>query len=76
MTRRPPPAPTGSSASASIVDRLGLGLAALGRPVYITAGRDDDLGSHRSVDDLAARTAEVLDAAYDAGIRYVDCARS
>jgi aryl-alcohol dehydrogenase-like predicted oxidoreductase len=82
VTRRPPPAPTtvsvtaASSGTSPGVDRLGLGLAALGRPVYITTGRRSDLGTHRSVDDLAARTAEVLDAAYDAGVRYVDCARS
>jgi aryl-alcohol dehydrogenase-like predicted oxidoreductase len=58
------------------VDRIGLGLAALGRPAYITAGRDDDVGNARSVDDFRARTADVLDAAYAGGIRYVDAARS
>lgn len=56
--------------------KVGLGLAALGRPSYITAGRDRDLGTHRSVEDLRRRTARVLDAAYAAGVRYVDCARS
>lgn len=56
--------------------RLGLGLAALGRPAYITSGRADDLGVGRTVDDLRARTSHVLDAAYDAGVRYLDCARS
>lgn len=57
-------------------DRVGLGLAALGRPAYITSGRGQDLGGHRSVEQMRERTAEVLDAAYAAGVRYVDCARS
>jgi aryl-alcohol dehydrogenase-like predicted oxidoreductase len=58
------------------VPRIGLGLAALGRPAYITLGRAADLPSVRSVDAMEARTHQVLDAAWDAGVRYVDCARS
>jgi len=58
------------------IDRLGIGLAAVARPAYITAGRAADLGADRSVDALAARTHAVLDAAYAAGVRYVDVARS
>jgi aryl-alcohol dehydrogenase-like predicted oxidoreductase len=58
------------------VDQMGIGLAALGRPAYITAGRDRDVGAARSVQDMRARTAAVLDAAYAGGIRYVDTARS
>ncbi len=57
------------------VHRLGLGLAAVARPAYITSGRDR-LGAARSVDDLRARSRELLDAAYACGIRYVDVARS
>ena len=57
-------------------ERLGLGLAALGRPAYITAGRDGDLGADRSVEAMRDRAATVLDAAWDAGVRYVDAARS
>ena len=57
-------------------DRIGIGLAAVARPAYITAGRDRDLGGQRGVDDLRARTWAVLDAAVDAGVRYVDVARS
>ena len=57
-------------------DRIGLGLAAVARPAYITAGRDRDLGEQRGVDDLRARTWAVLDAAVEAGIGYVDVARS
>ena len=58
------------------VTPIGLGLAAVGRPGYITLGREDDLGPDRSVAALEARTHQLLDAAYDAGLRYVDVARS
>jgi aryl-alcohol dehydrogenase-like predicted oxidoreductase len=69
--------PTGRLGSTDlIVSRLGLGLAALGRPAYINLGRQRDLGSGRSVDDLEERCHEMLDAAVAAGIRYVDAARS
>ena len=56
--------------------RLGIGLAAVGRPAYITAGRVVDLGADRDVVTFRDRTFAVLDAAYAAGIRYVDAARS
>ena len=56
--------------------RLGLGLAAIGRPAYITSGRDRDLPGDRSRDELRARAHELLDAAYALGIRYADAARS
>lgn len=56
--------------------RLGLGLAALGRPAYITSGREQDFGAGRSIPEMRALTAEVLDAAYSRGIRYFDAARS
>jgi aryl-alcohol dehydrogenase-like predicted oxidoreductase len=55
---------------------LGLGLAALGRPAYITSGRGDDLGGHRSVEALRDRAHEMLDAAWAGGIRFLDAARS
>jgi aryl-alcohol dehydrogenase-like predicted oxidoreductase len=58
------------------VTPVGLGLAAVGRPAYITLGRDRDLGGRRSVEDMRRRSREVLDAAYQAGVRYVDAARS
>jgi aryl-alcohol dehydrogenase-like predicted oxidoreductase len=57
-------------------DRIGIGLAAVARPAYITTGRDRDLGGSRGVDDLRARTWSVLDAAVEAGVRHVDVARS
>jgi aryl-alcohol dehydrogenase-like predicted oxidoreductase len=56
--------------------RLGLGLAAVGRPAYINLGRDADLGADRSPTALEARTHALLDAAVDLGIDYVDTARS
>ncbi|MEV7192969.1 aldo/keto reductase [Streptomyces sp. NPDC093510] len=55
---------------------IGLGLAAVGRPGYITLGRDTDLPHPRSVDALRERTLELLDAAYASGVRYIDVARS
>src|SRR5438309_8666069 len=58
------------------VSPIGLGLAASGRPGYITLDRAKDLGSDRSVAALERRSHEVLSAAYDAGIRYFDAARS
>jgi aryl-alcohol dehydrogenase-like predicted oxidoreductase len=58
-----------------LVSRIGLGLAALGRPAYITSGRVHDLPD-RSVDGLRARSLAVLDAAYEGGVRYFDAARS
>lgn len=57
------------------VSRIGLGLAALGRPAYITGGRTRDLPD-RSAAAMRARTFAVLDAAQEAGVRYVDAARS
>ena len=57
------------------VSRIGLGLAALGRPAYITSGREQDLPD-RSVAGMRTRTFSMLDAAYAAGVRYVDAARS
>ncbi len=58
------------------VGRFGLGLAAVGRPGYITLGRDADLPADRSVAALRSRAHELLDAAYAQGVRYFDVARS
>ncbi|MGW6062089.1 aldo/keto reductase [Streptomyces sp. NPDC055189] len=55
---------------------IGFGLAAVGRPGYITLGRDADLPPSRSVEALRERTIELLDAAYASGVRYLDVARS
>lgn len=58
------------------VTRIGVGLAAVGRPGYITLGRDRDLGDDRGVEDLKRRAFELLDTAWARGVRYVDAARS
>lgn len=58
------------------VSPIGLGLAALGRPGYINLGHGNDLEGRRSVAALEAHTHAVLDAAWEAGIRYFDAARS
>jgi aryl-alcohol dehydrogenase-like predicted oxidoreductase len=58
------------------VTPLGLGLAALGRPAYIDLGRAADLGADRGVQALERRCHQVLDAAWAAGVRYLDAARS
>ena len=55
---------------------MGLGLAALGRPGYLNLGHGDDLGADRSPEALERRTHAVLDAAWAAGLRYFDAARS
>ena len=55
---------------------LGVGLAAVGRPAYLTPGRDRDLGAQRTPEDLERQAHAVLDAAYAQGVRYLDAARS
>jgi aryl-alcohol dehydrogenase-like predicted oxidoreductase len=57
------------------IERLGLGLAALGRPAYLNVGRGE-LPADRSVEAMRAASWEVLDRAYEAGVRWVDVARS
>lgn len=56
--------------------RLGLGLAALGRPGYINLGHGEDVGPGKDVGALRERAWAVLDAAWQAGLRYFDTARS
>jgi aryl-alcohol dehydrogenase-like predicted oxidoreductase len=56
--------------------RLGLGLAALGRPGYVTLNHAGDLGGRYDPAVMEAHAHEVLDAAFDAGLRYIDAARS
>jgi aryl-alcohol dehydrogenase-like predicted oxidoreductase len=56
--------------------RLGLGLAALGRPAYLNVGHGADLSGGRSPEQLMRQAHAVLDAAFAAGVRYVDAARS
>jgi len=56
--------------------RIGLGLAAVGRPGYINLGRAHDLPDDRTVEAMRARVGELLDSAHAAGVRYFDVARS
>ena len=58
------------------VSRIGLGLAALGRPGYINLGHAADLAGETDVEALRAHAHAVLDAAFDADVRYFDAARS
>jgi aryl-alcohol dehydrogenase-like predicted oxidoreductase len=58
------------------VSRLGLGLAALGRPGYINLGHADDLGREYDPDTMRAHAHAVLDRAWALGVRYFDAARS
>jgi aryl-alcohol dehydrogenase-like predicted oxidoreductase len=58
------------------VSRLGLGLAALGRPGYINLGHADDLHADYDAAAMEARCHVVLDAAWQHGVRYFDAARS
>jgi aryl-alcohol dehydrogenase-like predicted oxidoreductase len=58
------------------VSRLGLGLAALGRPGYINLGHAVDLGGNYDPNAMRDAAHGVLDAAWDRGVRYFDAARS
>jgi aryl-alcohol dehydrogenase-like predicted oxidoreductase len=58
------------------VSRIGLGLAALGRPGYINIGHYADLVGRLDVESMERAAHAVLDAAYSAGVRYFDAARS
>ncbi len=57
------------------VSPIGLGLAALGRPGYINLGHASDLDS-TDVDAMQRRAHALLSAAWEAGVRYFDAARS
>jgi aryl-alcohol dehydrogenase-like predicted oxidoreductase len=62
---------TGISLSA-----MGFGLAAIGRPGYITLGHDEDLAGRTDPSELERHTHDLLDSALANGITYVDTARS
>jgi aryl-alcohol dehydrogenase-like predicted oxidoreductase len=74
LTNRMTPRLLGDSGLA--VSPIGLGLAALGRPGYITLDHAADLMHDYSVDAMQARTHALLDQAWAAGVRYFDAARS
>ena len=58
------------------VSKIGLGLAALGRPGYINLEHGTDLKSDYEVQSMQLNTLKMLDLAYSNGIRYFDAARS
>ncbi len=58
------------------VSRIGLGLAALGRPGYINLGHGVDLSYEYKVSEMEKRTHQMLDLALSLGIRYFDAAQS
>jgi aryl-alcohol dehydrogenase-like predicted oxidoreductase len=58
------------------VTRLGLGMAALGRPGYINLGHAADLAGDYDRAAMEAHAHGVLDAAFAVGVRYFDAARS
>jgi aryl-alcohol dehydrogenase-like predicted oxidoreductase len=59
-----------------VASRMGLGLAALGRPGYINLGHGSDLEGHTDEASMEQTAHTVLDRAYAAGVRYFDAARS
>ena len=58
------------------VTSLGLGLAALGRPGYLNLGHGADLNGRREFEALEYHTHNLLDSAWNAGMRDFDAARS
>ncbi|MEM8892356.1 MAG: aldo/keto reductase [Bacteroidota bacterium] len=60
----------------SSVKRMGLGLAALGRPGYINLGHAEDLQGNYDQVFMESHAHEVMDLAWEKGIRHFDTARS
>ena len=58
------------------VSRIGLGLAALGRPGYINLGHAADLGGDYGPERMRRAAHQALDGAWERGVRYFDAARS
>ena len=56
-------------------NKIGLGLAALGRPGYINMGHNNDIGADKSKTSMRDYCHQVLDFAYNNGVRYFDTAR-
>jgi len=58
------------------VSPIGLGLAALGRPGYINLNHAHDLGGNYDEIFMEQHTHDILDLAWEHGVRYFDTARS
>jgi aryl-alcohol dehydrogenase-like predicted oxidoreductase len=58
------------------ISGIGLGLAALGRPGYINLGHAADLAGDYSEAAMELHAHQLMDEAYEGGVRYFDAARS
>jgi aryl-alcohol dehydrogenase-like predicted oxidoreductase len=58
------------------VSRIGLGLAALGRPGYINLGHGEDFAGRTDVAEMNRNARRVLGAGFERSVRYFDAARS
>ena len=58
------------------VTKIGIGLAALGRPGYINLGHASDLNNNYDLKSMESHAHHILSHAYNKGIRYFDAARS
>ncbi|HEU0053977.1 MAG TPA: aldo/keto reductase, partial [Longimicrobium sp.] len=76
QNRTAPLAPRELGRTGLTVSPIGLGLAALGRPGYMVLGHADDLAGGTSPEAMEAHAHAMLDAAWAAGVRYFDTARS
>jgi aryl-alcohol dehydrogenase-like predicted oxidoreductase len=59
--------------------RLGLGMAALGRPGYINLDRSSVLGAERTIEMMLSQANSVMDklfACSSSSLPWIDCARS
>lgn len=63
-------------ATGLVVSPIGFGLAALGRPAYINIGHARDMNRDYDAEAMRERAHTVLDAAWNAGVRSFDAARS
>jgi aryl-alcohol dehydrogenase-like predicted oxidoreductase len=59
-----------------MLNKFGFGLAAIGRPGYINLGHAEDLNNNYSIPSMRAHAHQLLDVAWENGIRYFDAARS
>lgn len=59
-----------------VLSRVGLGLAALGRPGYINLGHAEDLNADYEPNNMMQRLHEMVTLAVEMGINYVDAAQS
>lgn len=58
------------------VSKIGLGMAALGRPGYINLGHQEDLNGEYEVSKMETHAHKVLTKAHKLGITYFDAAQS